>query len=104
MTKCEIVWGMVRIVGGGTESEALALKTRFAGMEMVFLWVEVRFNMESAAWWMNVWPSSLKGRTKCRTCRVLVVDDRVTSLRHGLNRMPSVFEAVSLSAVRNCRK
>jgi hypothetical protein len=44
----------VRIVGGGTGSEALALKTRFAGMETVFWWVEVRFNMESAAWWMKV--------------------------------------------------
>jgi hypothetical protein len=80
------------------------LKTRFAGIETVFWLVEVRFNMESAAWWMNVWPSSLKGRTKCRTCRVLVVDDRVTCWRHGLNRMPSVFEAVSLSTVHNCRK
>lgn len=36
MTKCEIVWGMVRIVGGGAGSVALALKTRFAGMETVF--------------------------------------------------------------------
>jgi len=42
--------------------------------------------MESAAWWMNVWPSSLKGRTKCRTCRVLVVDDMVIYLRDRQNR------------------
>ena len=104
MTKCEIVWGMVRIVGSRVGSVALALKTRFAEMDTVFWLVEVRFNMESAAWWMNVWPSSLKGRTKCRTCRVLVIDDRVTCLRHGLNRMPSVFEAVSLLAVHSCRK
>jgi hypothetical protein len=73
MTKWDIVCGMVRILGSGTGSEALALYTRFAGIETVFWWVEVRCKMESAAWWMKVWPSWLNGRTKCLTWKGLVI-------------------------------
>ena len=73
MTKWEIVCGIVRIVGSGMGSVGLALNMRFAGMEMVFWLVAVRWRMESAAWWMKVWPSSLKGRTKWLTWGVLVM-------------------------------
>lgn len=48
-------------------SDAFALYMRFGGMETVFLLVAVSSSIESAAWWMNSCPSSLKGRTKWLT-------------------------------------
>jgi len=73
MTKWLMVCGIVRMVGGAVGEVGLEANGRFAGMEMVFWFVVVRSRIESTAWWMKVWPSSLKGRTKWLTWRELVI-------------------------------
>ncbi len=63
MTKWLMVCGMVMMVGGSMGAEEGALRERSLGIEMVFSLLEASERRSSAAWRMNVWPSSQNGRT-----------------------------------------
>jgi hypothetical protein len=62
-----MVEGIVITFGGGMGSDGLAFRERFAGMVILFWPVAARFRMSEAAEWMNLWPSSQKGRTNLST-------------------------------------
>ena len=68
MTKWEIVWGMVRIFEEGGGGAAPRVRFERVRIVIVFWDVAFRWRRRSAACWMKVWPSSLKGWTISDTC------------------------------------
>jgi hypothetical protein len=64
MTKCVMMLGIVTNVAAGRGAEVGKVRDRFVEeVTTVLVPVRAKFKTSDAAWRMNVWPSSQKGRT-----------------------------------------
>jgi len=67
ITKCEMVWGIVMVLGGGGGFAGFGVRGFFVSMVILFCFVAWSWRRSSAVDLMKMCPSWLNGRTNFET-------------------------------------